>query len=361
MRVAEDALSYANRELARQKEAGGRRRRLATAARPGPQRRRRGQVAPRRGPAAGRRRPHRRRGRRPHRSAPRRDAGPGRPRPRQGCSSATPWSARRRTASSPRSSRSSSAATSPAPSPCSGWVSGRPYIEADFKVEPALQDAHRPTGRGGDRRLFRPEVHRSRRQLQAPAPARPFSILPPQNATGNWVKVVQRLPVRIEFDQTTPQIAAAGLLGQGQGRHEREVRIGNHAQPAATRGLPTSGRSPSASCWRRSWSPSTPPSPTSALPHIQGSVSASQDQITWVLTSYIVASTIMTPMTGWLSGRIGRKQVFLFSIIGFTNRLGPVRHGRQPVPDRALPPAPGPVRRGPDPPVAGGAARHLPQ
>jgi DHA2 family multidrug resistance protein len=55
-----------------------------------------------------------------------------------------------------------------------------------------------------------------------------------------------------------------------------------------------------------------------ALPHIQGSVSASQDQITWVLTSYIVASTIMTPMTGWLSGRIGRKQVLLISIIGFT-------------------------------------------
>jgi DHA2 family multidrug resistance protein len=55
-----------------------------------------------------------------------------------------------------------------------------------------------------------------------------------------------------------------------------------------------------------------------ALPHIQGSVSASQDQITWVLTSYIVAATIMTPMTGWLSGRIGRKQVFLISIAGFT-------------------------------------------
>jgi len=55
-----------------------------------------------------------------------------------------------------------------------------------------------------------------------------------------------------------------------------------------------------------------------ALPHIQGSVSASQDQVTWVLTSYIVAATIMTPMTGWLSGRIGRKQVFLVSILGFT-------------------------------------------
>jgi DHA2 family multidrug resistance protein len=55
-----------------------------------------------------------------------------------------------------------------------------------------------------------------------------------------------------------------------------------------------------------------------ALPHIQGSVSASQDQIAWVLTSYIVASTIMTPMTGWLAGRIGRKQLFMMSIGGFT-------------------------------------------
>jgi len=55
-----------------------------------------------------------------------------------------------------------------------------------------------------------------------------------------------------------------------------------------------------------------------ALPHIQGSVSASADQITWVLTSYIVAAAIMTPMTGWLAGRFGRKRVFLISVVGFT-------------------------------------------
>jgi DHA2 family multidrug resistance protein len=55
-----------------------------------------------------------------------------------------------------------------------------------------------------------------------------------------------------------------------------------------------------------------------ALPHIQGSVQASQDQITWVLTSYIVAAAIMTPMTGWLADRIGRKTLFLVSIGGFT-------------------------------------------
>ncbi|HEX4710944.1 DHA2 family efflux MFS transporter permease subunit [Phenylobacterium sp.] len=55
-----------------------------------------------------------------------------------------------------------------------------------------------------------------------------------------------------------------------------------------------------------------------ALPHIQGSVSASSDQITWVLTSYIVAAAIMTPLSGWLSDRIGRKRMFLISIGGFT-------------------------------------------
>ena len=55
-----------------------------------------------------------------------------------------------------------------------------------------------------------------------------------------------------------------------------------------------------------------------ALPHMAGSVSASADQITWVLTSYIVAAAIMTPMTGWLAGRFGRKKVFMVSILGFT-------------------------------------------
>jgi len=54
-----------------------------------------------------------------------------------------------------------------------------------------------------------------------------------------------------------------------------------------------------------------------ALPYIQGSVSASADQINWVLTSYIVAAAIMTPPSGWLSGRFGRKRVLLVSVAGF--------------------------------------------
>jgi DHA2 family multidrug resistance protein len=55
-----------------------------------------------------------------------------------------------------------------------------------------------------------------------------------------------------------------------------------------------------------------------ALPRMQGSLSATQDQMTWVLTSYIVAAAIMTPLAGWLAGQIGRRRVFLVSIVGFT-------------------------------------------
>src|ERR1700726_4587633 len=55
-----------------------------------------------------------------------------------------------------------------------------------------------------------------------------------------------------------------------------------------------------------------------ALPYMQGSVSASQDQIAWVLTSYIVAAAIMTPPAGFLAGRFGLKRLFVFAIAGFT-------------------------------------------
>jgi len=55
-----------------------------------------------------------------------------------------------------------------------------------------------------------------------------------------------------------------------------------------------------------------------ALPHMQGSMSASQDQIAWVVTSYIVAAAIMTPLTGWLANRFGVKYVFFLSVAGFT-------------------------------------------
>jgi DHA2 family multidrug resistance protein len=55
-----------------------------------------------------------------------------------------------------------------------------------------------------------------------------------------------------------------------------------------------------------------------ALPYMQGSLAASQDQIDWVLTSYIAVAAIMTPPAGYLTARFGLKRVFLISVIGFT-------------------------------------------
>jgi MFS transporter, DHA2 family, multidrug resistance protein len=54
-----------------------------------------------------------------------------------------------------------------------------------------------------------------------------------------------------------------------------------------------------------------------ALPYMQGSVSASADQINWVLTSYIVAAAIMTPPSGFLANRFGRKRVLMVAVVGF--------------------------------------------
>src|SRR6202042_714840 len=55
-----------------------------------------------------------------------------------------------------------------------------------------------------------------------------------------------------------------------------------------------------------------------ALPYMQGSFSASYDEITWVLTSYITAPAIMPAPVGWLASRFGLKQVFVTWVVGFT-------------------------------------------
>jgi DHA2 family multidrug resistance protein len=55
-----------------------------------------------------------------------------------------------------------------------------------------------------------------------------------------------------------------------------------------------------------------------SLPHIAGNLSASVDETTWVLTSYLVSNAIILPMTGWLANHFGRKRILMLSILGFT-------------------------------------------
>src|SRR5438477_8074933 len=55
-----------------------------------------------------------------------------------------------------------------------------------------------------------------------------------------------------------------------------------------------------------------------SLPHIAGSLSASIDEATWTVTSYLVANAIILPMTGWLASVFGRKNLLMLSVVGFT-------------------------------------------
>src|SRR5688572_31743229 len=55
-----------------------------------------------------------------------------------------------------------------------------------------------------------------------------------------------------------------------------------------------------------------------SLPQIQGALSASHDQIAWVITSNLVATAVMTPLTGWLAARFGARRLCLAGVAGFT-------------------------------------------
>src|SRR5437660_5729916 len=55
-----------------------------------------------------------------------------------------------------------------------------------------------------------------------------------------------------------------------------------------------------------------------SLPHIAGNLSATVDEATWALTSYLVANAIILPLTGWLANYFGRKRLLMSAVVGFT-------------------------------------------
>ena len=178
----------------------------------------------------------------------------------------------------------------------------------------------------------------------APGTGAQFAILPPQNASGNWVKVVQRVPLRFCFD---PKEDTTGLragmsayvtVDTGRARTLAGTLEGSSngwsamSTPSWERGRPSSDERASArSAALETISPTLKWLLTVcimmatimqaldttianvALPYMQGSLATTQDQINWVLTSYIVAAAIMTSPLGWMATRFGRKKCSSFA------------------------------------------------
>ena len=167
----------------------------------------------------------------------------------------------------------------------------------------------------------------------SPAAAQQFSLLPAQNTSGNWVKVVQRIPMRVRVDtsdESLPPLRAGMSVevdvdtGHARGLpHFLTALFGQvraESVMAAARTADGGNRAAITVCVILATLMQALDTTIAnvALPYMQGSVSASQDQIDWVLTSYIVAAAIMTPPTGFLAGRFGLKRLFLVSVAGFT-------------------------------------------
>ena len=81
-----------------------------------------------------------------------------------------------------------------------------------------------------------------------------------------------------------------------------------------------------------------------AIPHMLGAFGATSDQITWVLTSYLVSAAVVMPLTGYLSTWLGRRRLLLFAICGFVRHSALVRHGVEPREHGRVPPGPGHLR-----------------
>ena len=178
----------------------------------------------------------------------------------------------------------------------------------------------------------------------SPGTGAQFAILPPQNASGNWVKVVQRVPLRVRLDKDP----MTGKLRAGMSAYveidtgKRKSVLGSlgrrqaGGRPANDRASPPGCRRPRAArmltvCAMTATIMQALDTTVAnvALPYMQGSLSASLDQINWVLTSYIVASAIMTAPIGWMSDRFGRKRLFIVCCARLHVRVAAVRARRR--------------------------------
>ena len=177
-----------------------------------------------------------------------------------------------------------------------------------------------------------------------------LALLPAQNATGNFVKVVQRLPVRIDLEgydpDKDPLFIGTSVVpyvyinkpptGPDAGKFLQTYapRVANcrfAREPAGRRQMTVAALSPARSrAARNPWLvAAVVVVPTFmevldttialvALRYIAGGLSATVDDGEWVITSYLAANAVILPITGWLSAHLGRRNYFLASIAIFT-------------------------------------------
>ena len=153
-----------------------------------------------------------------------------------------------------------------------------------------------------------------------------LSLLPPENATGNYVKVVQRIPVKIVLDPISPDVAilrpgmnVEATVVTSNGVHSTELMLQRFKSKLR---MPDGSINPWVVAITVTLATFMEVLDTSianvALPHIAGSLSASADESTWVLTSYLVSNAIILPLSGWLSSVIGRKRFYMICVAIFT-------------------------------------------
>ena len=156
----------------------------------------------------------------------------------------------------------------------------------------------------------------------APATGATFSVLPAENATGNFTKIVQRVPVRVRLD--VPKEMQAVLrpgfsatvkvhLNGAQLIMPTTLPLDPASQPVRQRVLAFA-----LMCLGFFMATLDIQIVASSLKDIGGGLSASQDELSWVQTSYLIAEILVIPMSGWLSKVFSTRWLFVASAVGFT-------------------------------------------
>ena len=228
---------------------------------------------------------------------------------------------------------------------------GAVWVEANFK-ETDLEWVRPGRPVEVDVDTYPSTAGRGRVESIAQATGAEFSLLPAQNASGNWVKVVQRIPVRIALTArpddpplrewherqrvaSTPDRTRASTAGSVARAELRAYRARSRVVtlPPQQSTLLLALRRCSATMLYTIDSTIV----NVALPHMQGSLQATQDQVAWIITSYIVVSAIMTPLAGWLGARYRPATRAARSASRVHARLDALRHRDRPRRDRRVP------------------------